>query len=1111
MLKHIYSRLAIFLLVTSPFAAAQVGQFVEAPQFAAGTNPQAVAWGDFNGDGKLDLVVANSGGNNVSVLLGNGDGTFQAQTTLTTLTQPQGVAVGQFTSSGNQDIVVTEAGSNKVSIFLGNGDGTFQPRQDFATGKGPWGVAAGDFNKDGNLDLVVTNSIDGTVSILLGNGDGTFKAHADHNTGFNPYSVVVTDLDQDGNLDVAVACNVNTTNNGANVGVVSVLRGNGDGTFQNQLQFYPQPNPVSIVAADFNGDGFPDLAVADQKGNAVTIFLGNGKGGTSWNLLAPANYPTAAFPTGVTVGDFNGDGNMDLAVSAGNGNSVSVLLGNGDGTFQPQIGYGTADIPYSPIAEDFNGDGKTDLVVANSGSNSVSVILGNGDGTFQTRVDYPAGSNPYSVATGDFNGDGVPDLVVANSNCPGFPSCGAGTISLLLGNGNGSFQVPVQYSTGTNTDPRAVAVGNFVSSSKVLDVVVANYATNTVSVFVGNGDGTFQGHVDYNVGSEPTSLAIGDFNGDGNPDLAVANFNSNNVNILLGNGDGTFRSGATYSVGHGPISVAAAKLYQDKNLDLVVVNESDNDVTILQGNGDGTFTAQAATPNVGGNPQQVVVADFNGDGVMDMAVADFKAAQVSVLLGNPNGTFGTAQPFPTVANPSSIVTADFNGDGKADLAVTSTPLGGSPGNQVSVLLGNGDGTFGAPALFSAGDLAYSAVVGDFNGDGAPDLAVANGASNTVSVLLNTQGTMITLATSGSPSIYGQQVTFTATVNASTPGSGTPTGTVQLEYGNTVLGSGSLSAGDQVMVSTSVLPVGTDTVSAVYSGDSHFRPHTVTVTQVVQKAGTSTAVVPSANPAGPNAPVTFTITVASNTSGTPTGSVTLFDGTTQLGGATLSGGTAGVSAQLAVGNHSITATYTGDSNFTGSTSPVVNEVIGSPDFQISASAPSPSTVTPPGSATSTVTITPRNGFDVTGVTLACSVSGGGSPAPTCSISTMNVSGGTGSSTLTIKTTGNSAAMLQPADLHHRSGGLLVLGLIIPAMLFGTAGMDKRNRRKLLGLCLIFLVLSGCALQMACSSGNSNSSGGGGGGGGTAAGQYTVTVTGSASGGLQHSTSVSVTVQ
>ncbi len=911
--RALYGIVFYVLIGTLP---AYAGQFLEAPQYPTGSNPQAAAVGDFNGDGNLDLAIANATSNTISVLLGKGNGTFAPKVDYATDNAPQGIAVGDFNGDGHLDIAVTNSGSNTVSVFLGNGDGSFQPKVDYATGNKPQGIAVGDFRGNGDLDIVVTNATDGTIGVLLGKGNGTFGAQVAYNTGFNPWAVAVGDFNGDGIPDLAVANNNNNN-------VISVLLGKGDGTFQNQIQSSTGNTPVSIALADFNGDGKLDIAVADQQGNAVSVLLGNGNG----SFATHVEYPTGAFPTSVTAGDFNGDGKTDLAVSDGNGNTISVLWGQGNGTFVGQVNCGAGDIPYAVVAGDFNNDGKTDIAVANSGGNAISVILSNGNNTFQARTDYPAGTNAHAVATADFNGDGFLDLAVTDSNCPTFPTCGPSSISIILGNGDGTFQAPSYFSTGTDTYPYSVAVGDF-NGDKIPDLAIANYATNTVSVLLGVGNGTFQEHVDFPVGSEPTSVATGDFNGDGSLDLVVTNFHANTVSVLLGKGDGTFNAAVNYSVGHGPISVAVADLNGDKKLDLVVVNETDNNASVLLGNGDGTFNPQVAYPTgVGGNPLSVVIGDFNGDGIPDLAVADFQTQQVSVLLGNGDGSFQTVKAYPTGANPSSIVAADFNGDGKLDLALTSTPLGSSPGNLVSLLLGNGDGTFGAPALFGAGYLSYSSAVGDFNRDGTPDLAVANGGSNTVSVLLNAQGTAMNILSSGNPSAFGHSVTFTTTVSASVSNGTAPTGSVTVKNGSTIIGSGAL-AGGQFSVSTSTLPVGADALSAVYSGDSNYQTHTVGVTQTIQAAGTSTKLVSSANPSNPNQLITLTATVASNTTGEPAGSVTFVDGTTTLGSALLNGsGIATFStATLIVGTHHITAAYVGSANFNGSTSPVLSQVV-----------------------------------------------------------------------------------------------------------------------------------------------------------------------------------------
>ena len=231
------------------------------------------------------------------------------------------------------------------------------------------------------------------------------------------------------------------------------------------------------------------------------------------------------------------------------------------------------------VAGDFNGDNKLDLVTANLDADTVSVLLGNGDGTFKTHVDYATGSNPVSVIAGDFNADGKLDLAVANAS--------SSTLSILLGNGDGTFQSHVDYATGAA--PTGIIVGDFNHDGK-LDLATSNYLANTVSILIGNGDGTFQSHVDYAVGVEPGFLTSADFNGDGEPDLAVVNTNCQfgvqdcdpgSVSVLFGNGDGTFQSHVDYALGVAPFGPAAADFNGDGGVDLAVANTFSNTVSIL--------------------------------------------------------------------------------------------------------------------------------------------------------------------------------------------------------------------------------------------------------------------------------------------------------------------------------------------------------------------------------------------------------------------------------------------------------------------------------------------------------------------------------------------------
>jgi hypothetical protein len=342
----------------------------------------------------------------------------------------------------------------------------------YGAGSVPWGpnsVAVGDFNGDGKLDLAVADSAENGgesgVSVLLGNGDGTFQSPAIYHAGGVPYGVAVGDFNGDGKLDLVVA---------DSAGSVIVLLGNGDGTFQSPVIYAAGCSPYSVAVGDFNGDGKLDLAVADS------------------DFSYPCGHPGAA-----------------------------VLLGNGDGTFQPAVNYGAGSWPFSLVVGDFNGDGKLDLVVANNGSNNVSVLLGNGNGTFQAAMNYAAGQGPFGLATADLNGDGKLDLAVADS---------AAGVSVLLGNGDGTFRSPVDYPAGAQ--PVSVAVADFNGDGKP-DLVVANgFGGDNVSVLLANGNGTFQAAVDWPAGSAPRSVAVGDFNRDGRLD-AVASDASNSVSVLL--------------------------------------------------------------------------------------------------------------------------------------------------------------------------------------------------------------------------------------------------------------------------------------------------------------------------------------------------------------------------------------------------------------------------------------------------------------------------------------------------------------------------------------------------------------------------------------------------
>jgi tetratricopeptide (TPR) repeat protein len=324
------------------------------------------------------------------------------RTDLATGTTPVAVVTGDFNGDGKFDLAVANQADNTVSIFLNTGSGSFGARTDFSTGEGPSGIAVGDFNGDGNLDLAVVNQTANSVSILLGNGDGTFQAKVDYPTGNSPTAVVTGDFDGDGILDLAVTNRADNT--------VLILHGNGDGTFQAGDSFATGAAPVALVAKDFNGDGNLDLATANQADNTVSVLLGNGDG----TFGARVDYATGTGPSSIATADFNQDGLLDLAVTDQTANTISVLGGNGDGTFQTKIDFATGDSPASLAAGDFNLDGFPDLVVADESANMVSVMINNGSGDLSFRLDLPVGAGPISVAVADLAGNGRFDVAVAN-------------------------------------------------------------------------------------------------------------------------------------------------------------------------------------------------------------------------------------------------------------------------------------------------------------------------------------------------------------------------------------------------------------------------------------------------------------------------------------------------------------------------------------------------------------------------------------------------------------------------------------------------------------------------------------------------------------------------
>jgi len=700
----------------------------------------AIAQGDFNGDGRLDFAVVDTfnpdcGGGlqqscpYIEIYLAQSDGSYKISRSYPA-SWTSTIAVADVNGDGKLDLVyATGSSSNVIVVQLGNGDGTFQnPVYSTTPALNPQSVIVGDFNRDGKLDLALVDAGASYVYVQLGNGDGTFQAAVSYllpgpNGTCAAAQVIAADFNNDNKLDLAIGCAYNGETG------TDVLLGNGDGTFGPPTSY--NVGADGIAAADMNKDGKMDLIVSGPP-NGVSVLLGNGDG----TFRAPISTVLLGENIGgnIVTGDFNGDGKMDVAM-AGGWTGVVILLGNGKGGFKsPRHAYGNEELSAFSglLAGDYNLDGKLDLAAASYFQNgeSFSILTNNGDGTFGAEKDMIAGASPQGVVTADFNGDGKLDLAVT-----GFSSGGSAPIlSVYLGQGNGSFLAPAAYPVGNS--PQGVVAADFNHDGKI-DLAVVNSSDNTVSILLNNGNGTFAPQVAYAVGATPTGIAVADVNKDGKLDLVLSESGDSNATVLLGNGDGTFQSATNANAGGTCSNIVVADFNKDGTPDLALncssVYPQTPVVEVLLGNGDGTFGAPTSLTLPG--PillQSLATADLRGTGFADLVVGilnqsgqfGFCAYCVLVYPGNGDGTFGS--PIPNYGNGATVMTfADINGDGKLDAVYTG------PNSFVGLSLGNGDGTF-QPAMqyqvphADANIYTTSVAVGDFNRDGSPDLAVTSG-------------------------------------------------------------------------------------------------------------------------------------------------------------------------------------------------------------------------------------------------------------------------------------------------------------------------------------------------------------------------------------------------
>jgi gliding motility-associated-like protein len=918
---------------TSTSGSITSGSFAAKVDFVTGFLPFSVAIGDLDGDGKPDLAVANRTGNTISVLRNTSasgsitSGSFAAKVDFATGISPQSVAIGDLDGDGKPDLVSANFSSNTVSVLRNTSasgsitSGSFAAKVDFATGTNPQSVAIGDLDGDGRPDLAVTNFNSNTVSILRNNPvlpptitsftpasgpvgtsvtiTGTnfnttttnnivffgatmatvtaasttsltvtapagttyrpisvlngpvaltgysavpfattftpntgsittadISAKVDFATGNNPFGVAIGDLDGDGKPDLAVV------NEGGTISVYRNISTSGaiaSGSFAAKVDFATGTLPISVAIGDLDGDGKPDLAVTNRSDNTVSVLRNTAVSGsiTSGSFAAKVDFATGNNPFSVTIGDLDGDGKPDLAVVNHNDNTVSVLRNTSasgsitSGSFAAKVDFATGTSPVSIAVGDLDRDGKPDLAVANFGGNTVSVLRNTSASgsitaaSFAAKVDFATGGLPRDLAIGDLDGDGKPDLVVANNN--------DNTVSVLRNTSasgsitSGSFAAKVDFATGSN--PTSVAIGDLDGDGRP-DLAVVNSNDITVSVLRNSSASgsitaaSFAAKIDFATGGNSANVAIGDLDGDGRPDLVVTNVNSNTISILRDDPVFPPPTITSFTPASGPVGTSVTVTGTNFNTTaannivffgatmatVTAASTTSLTVTVPAGatyqpvsvlNGATNLIGYSAAPFVttftpnkgsiaatdftpqftlgtGTAPSSEAIGDLDGDGKPDLVVANHNSNTVSVFrnisTGGPLTMASFAAPVTFVSsNPASVIIGDLDGDGKPDLVVVN-----QSGNTVSVLRNTAtsgtisSSSFAAPVTFAAGSLPSSIAIGDLDGDGKPDLAVVNTGSNNVSILRNT-------AISGAitTSSFAAQVTF---ATGSTPNS-----------------------------------------------------------------------------------------------------------------------------------------------------------------------------------------------------------------------------------------------------------------------------------------------------------------------------------------------------
>lgn len=693
------------------------------------SHPRCITVGDMNNDHQMDIIVANSGTSIIGLMFSNVDGTFEELETISTHIRSRlySIVVTHLNNDQYLDIVVAYYDTNNIGIFFGYGNGRFNEENKVSVGcSHPFFVTIAHLNNDNQTDLIIANYDIDSISILLGYGNGSFKDQIIYSTDYDshPSSIEVADLNEDNQLDLVV------TNSGTNNLVIYL--GYGNGRFAKEILYaiIDHSNPTSLVIADLNNDHQLDIGVANNGTGTIGIFLGYGNGSFQSEISYSLGFNS--HPQFITSGYFNKDNILDLAIIDSKNDQIDILLGDENVRFAMLTRYDTISNsnPIWMSVIDVNNNNQSDVVIVLHDSNSIVVLI---DYLFepsarQTNYGVQQAKHEGLVAISDLNNDSILDIVFEEED----------KLSILFGLGNGSFNGD-KISSIENARTQYICVED-LNNDNQSDIIELSRLNDRIDIFIGYGNGTFAPMKSHSTGidSNPVWMSLGDVNDDHILDIVCANTGFHSRSVFLGHVDGTFDRGMHFvTMNPFPVhSVALGDINNDNHLDAVVVDKGGK-LTCFFGVGNGSFIFEKEyiVNSMGTVLFSVALAHFNDDKYLDVVVADTFDNNIAILLGYANGMFGRARYYPTgsASQPYYVIIADLNNDHISDIATTNV------GNdEVVVFYGQGNGSFQLSRIYSTGfgSKPYGMAIDDLNND--KQLEIVVGLSNTAYVAVLTE-------------------------------------------------------------------------------------------------------------------------------------------------------------------------------------------------------------------------------------------------------------------------------------------------------------------------------------------------------------------------------------